>query len=78
MPRSQWGMRLLCNSHRKALVLETSIDEERLGEQMIMLGKDYEPFKREVKKQEPKPKDPLAGSNQHSHVNPEKPFTGNK
>ena len=45
---------------------------------MTMLGKDYEPFKRETKKQEPKLKDPLAGGKQQPHVNPEDPFTGNK
>ena len=58
--------------------IKHQLDEDRLGEQMTMLGKDYEPFKRETKKQEPKPKDPLAGGKQQSHVTPEDPFTGNK
>ena len=54
--------------------IKHQLDEDRLGEQMTMLGKDYEPFKRE----EPRPKDPLAGGKQQLHVNPEDPFTGNK
>ena len=53
-------------------------DEDRLGEQMTMLGKDYEPFKSEKKKQDPKFKDPLAGSQQQPRVTSERPFTGNK
>ena len=58
--------------------IKHQLDEDRLGEQMTMLGKDYEPFK-SVKKPEPKSsKDPLAGGKQQSHVIPENPFTGNK
>ena len=58
--------------------IRRQLDEDRLGEQMTMLGKDYEPFKNEKKTQGPKPKDPLAGSRQQPHVTPENPFTGNK
>ena len=28
--------------------IENQLDEDRLGEPMTMLGKDYEPFKRET------------------------------
>ena len=58
--------------------IKHQLDEDRLGEQMTMLGKDYEPFNSEKKKQEPKPKDPLAGGKQQSYVTTEDPFTGNK
>ena len=58
--------------------IKHQLDEDGLGEQMTMLGKDYEPFKSEKKKPEPKHKDPLAGSEQRPYVNPENPFTGNK
>ena len=58
--------------------IKHQLDEDRLGEQMTMLGKDYEPFKSEKEKQDPKFKDPLAGSQQQPRVTPENPFTGNK
>ena len=48
--------------------IKHQIDEDRLGEQMTMLGKDYEPFKSEKKRQEPKSKNPLAGGKQQLHV----------
>ena len=58
--------------------IKHQLDEDRLGEQMTMLGKDYEPFK-SAKKPEPKSsKDPLAGGKQQPHVTIENPFTDNK
>ena len=58
--------------------IKHQLDEDRLGEQMTMLGKEYEPFKIEKKNQNPKHQDPLAGSQQQPYVTPENPFTGNK
>ena len=58
--------------------IKHQLDEDRLGEQMTMLGKEYEPFKIEKKNQNPKHQDPLAGSQQQPYVTQENPFTGNK